>query len=64
MRGGGGGVGGLGTSRSSPELVLSVSIEWLDPLQCLPASRDPPNGRWSPTPDRSPFSGPSPGGLW
>ncbi len=26
MRGGGGGEGGLGTSRSSPELVLSVSI--------------------------------------
>lgn len=26
MRGGGGGEGGLGTRRSSPELVLSVSM--------------------------------------
>lgn len=46
------------------QIIFQWDSQWLDPLQCLPLTKDPPNCRWSPTPDRSPFSGPSPGGLW
>jgi len=53
-------------TRTNCVSVCYFHSQWLDPLQCLPVTSDPPNGRWRPPPppDSRPFSGPSPGGRW